>query len=233
MCNFLIFKFIISFSAIARQFLLSALFITVLANISFGQQTNLAQSQYAKAKIDISHLAALEDKADEVVEVTIDRKTLRLAEKFFGKSTDPDEVKIKELIAGIEGIFVRVFEFEKENGYATSDYENIRSQMQGTGWTKLVGVRSKKKDATKVEVSLMTDDNDNILGVAIIAAEAKQLAVVNIVGTFDPARIRELSGKFKIPDLELEGLGMVKKKSKDKSEDAKKDEAKEVKKQDS
>lgn len=236
MKNFIIFNFITYLSAFARQFLLSALFITSLATISFGQQNNLAQTQYAKAKIDISHLAALEDKADEVVEVAIDRKTLRLAEKFFGKSTDPDEIKIKELIGGIEGIWVRVFEFEKENGYAASDYENIRSQMQGNGWTKLVGVRSKKKDSTKVEVSLMTDDNDNILGVAIIAAEPNQLAVVNIVGTFDPARIRELSGKFKIPDLELEGLGMVKKKNKDKSDeskDDKKDEIKEVKKQDS
>ena len=74
---------------------------------------------------------------------------------------------------------------------------------------------------------MMTDDDDNLLGLAIIAAEPKQIAVVNIVGTFDPARIRELSGKFKgLPDLDLDGLGIVKKKDKAKEEDKPKEEPK-------
>ena len=227
MTNFINYNFIANLTALARQMFLPVLFIICLMTGLYAQANNLAQSQYAKAKIDISHLAGLETKAESVVEVSIDRKTLRLAEKFFSKSTDPDEQKIRELISGIEGIWVRVFEFEKDDEYTVNDYENLRTQIQGAGWTKLVGVTSKKKDKMHVEVSLMTDDNDNILGVAIIAAEPKQLAVVNIVGTFDPARIRELSGKFKIPDLDLEGIGIVTKKSKDKDKDKEKEKPKE------
>ena len=226
---FIIFQFISNVTKFTKQLFLLAIFTFLLTTSSFAQQNNLAQSQYAKAKIDISHLARLEDKASEVVDVTIDRRTLRLALKYFSNSKDPDEIKIRDLVAGIEGIYVKVYQFENEQEYAVSDFENIHTQLKAPGWIRLAGVRSKKKDATNVEVSMMTDDDDNLLGLAIIAAEPKQLAVVNIVGTFDPARIRELSGKFKgLPDLDLDGLGIVKKKekTKEKEEDKPKEETK-------
>ncbi len=227
MITCIIFQFISKATSFTKQLFLLALFSILLTITSFAQQNNLAQSQYAKAKIDISHLERLEDKASEVVDVTIDRRTLRLALKYFSNSKDPDEIKIRDLVAGIEGIYVKVYQFEHEKEYAISDFENIHTQLKAPGWIRLAGVRSKKKDSVNVEVSMMTDDNDNLLGLAIIAAEAKQIAVVNIVGTFDPARIRELSSKFKgLPDLDLDGLGIVKKKDKDKEEDKVKDEPK-------
>ncbi len=227
MITFIIFQFISKTTAVTKQLFLLAFFIFLLAPVSFAQQSNLAQSQYAKAKIDISHLARLEDKASEVVDVTIDRRTLRLALKYFSNSKDPDEIKIRDLVAGIEGIYVKVYQFENEKEYAVSDFETIHTQLKAPGWIRLAGVRSKKKDATNVEVSMMTDDDDNLLGLTIIAAEPKQIAVVNIVGTFDPARIRELSGKFKgLPDLDLDGLGIVKKKDKTKDEEKPKEETK-------
>ena len=222
---FILFQFITSVAALARQLFLPTLFILYAATVSFGQN-NLAQSQqYAKARIDVSHLAALEDKAASVIDVNVDRRTLRLAEKFF-KNDNPDEKAIKELIAGIEGITVKVFEFEKEGEYQASDYQILKTQIDSNpNWIRLAGVRSKKKDMVNIEVSIMTDDNDNLLGVAIIAAEKEHLAVINIIGTFDIAKIRDLSGKFNIPDLELEGLGIVKKKTKkkDKEEEKKPD----------
>lgn len=214
MKNFIIFNFITYLVALMRQLFWPAVLLIGLTVVSFGQN-NFSNSQYAKAKIDISHLNGLEDKAESVAEVTVDQKTLRLAMKFL-KDSDPDEKKIKELIAGIEGIWVRVFEFEKEGEYLPADYEKLKAQLQGPGWIQLAGVRSRKKEKMDLAVSIMTDDNDNLLGLAIIAAEPQQLVVVNIVGTFDPAKIRELSGNFKIPDLQLEGIGIVKKKNKDK-----------------
>ena len=227
MITYTIFTFFSKATTITKQLFLLAFFSFLLAPVSFAQQNNLAQSPYAKAKIDISHLERLEDQASEVVDVTIDRRTLRLALKYFSNSKDPDEIKIRDLVAGIEGIYVKVYQFENEKEYAVSDFETIHTQLKAPGWIRLAGVRSKKKDATNVEVSMMTDDDDNLLGLTIIAAEPKQIAVVNIVGTFDPARIRELSGKFKgLPDLDLDGLGIVKKKDKAKEEDKPKEEPK-------
>lgn len=223
MKHFILYQFLTHIAAIVRRLFLPLLFIVGIATLSFGQ-TNLAQSQqYAKAKIDVSHLTALEEKAASVVDVNLDRRTLRIAEKFF-KTDKPDELAIKELIAGIEAITVKIFEFEKEGEYQASDYQMLKTQIDNNpSWIRLAGVRSKKKDMLNIEVSIMTDEKDNLLGVAIIAAEKEHLAVINIIGTFDIAKIRDLSGKFNIPDLELEGLGIVKKKvrNKDKEEEKK------------
>ena len=220
---FILFQFITNIAAIVRQVLLPTLFILCATAISFGQSNFAPNPQYAKARIDVSHLAALEDKAASVIDVNVDRRTLRLAEKFF-KNDNPDEKAIKELISGIEGITVKIFEFEKEGEYQPADYQMLKTQIDNNpNWIRLAGVRSKKKDMLNVEVSIMTDENDNLLGVAIIAAEKEHLAVINIIGTFDIAKIRDLSGKFNIPDLELEGLGVVKKKTKEKTEEKKPD----------
>lgn len=225
MKQFILFNFITTLASIARQLLLPTIIMLCATAVSYGQNNYALSPQYARAKIDISHLAPLEDKAATVIDVAVDRRTLRLAEKFF-KDDIPDEKKIKDLIAGIEGIWVKVFEFEKEGEYQPSDYQILKTQIDSNpNWIKLAGVRSKKKDMLNLEVSIMTDENDNLLGVAIIAAEKEHLAVINVIGTFDLAKIRDLSGKFNIPDLELEGLGVVKRKtkSKDKEEEKKPD----------
>jgi hypothetical protein len=222
---FILFHFLTQLTALARLMFLPALLLVCVAATSFGQNNFALSPQYAKAKIDISHLAPLEDKAEAVIDVAVDRRTLRLAEKFF-KEEIPEEKKIKELISGIDGIWVKVFEFEKEGAYQASDYQMLKTQLDNNpNWIKLAGVRSKKKDMVNLEVSIMTDDKDNLLGVAIIAAEKEHLAVINIIGTFDLAKIRDLSGKFNIPNLELEGMGVVKRKtkSKDKEEEKKPD----------
>jgi hypothetical protein len=220
---FILFQFITNLAAFARQLLLSSFFILSFAAISHGQNNFIQNPQFARAKIDISHLAALEDKAASVVDVNLDRRTLRMASKFF-KDSDPQEKEIKDLIAGIEGITVKIFKFEKEGEYQPSDYQMLKTQIDNNpNWIRLAGVRSRKKDMLNLEVSIMSDDNDNLLGVAIIAAEKEHLAVINIIGTFDLAKIRDLSGKFNIPDLELEGLGVVKKKTKEKTEEKKPD----------
>lgn len=222
MRQIILLHFITQLAFVARRLLLPILFIFFVATVSFGQNNFAQNPKYAKARIDISHLAALEDKAASVVDVNVDQRTLRLASKFF-KDSDPEEKQIKELISGIEGITVKIFEFEKEGEYQASDYQMLKTQIDSNpNWIRLAGVRSKKKDMVNVEVSIMTDENDNLLGVAIIAAEKEHLAVINIVGTFDLAKIRDLSGKFNIPDLELEGMGIVKKKTKEKKDEEKK-----------
>ena len=56
---FILFQFITSIAAFARQLLLSIFCILSFAAISYGQNNFIQNPQYTKAKIDISHLAAL------------------------------------------------------------------------------------------------------------------------------------------------------------------------------
>ncbi len=153
------------------------------------------------ARLEIGRIDGLASKAAQTIEVSLDERLLRIAAKFL-KQEDPDEAKVKELVSGLKGVYVRVFEFDNPGEYSQADVEGLRSQLQAPGWTKIVGVRS-KRDGENVEVHIKYQ-GDNVLGLAIIAAEPKELTVVNIVGPIDLEKLSQLEGQFGIPKLELE-----------------------------
>lgn len=146
----------------------------------------------------------LADKASEVVDVNLDANMLRLAGKFLSKN-DPDEIKVKGLINGLKGIYVKSFEFEKEGEYSPADVEALRSQARGPGWSRMVGVLS-KKDGENADIFLKLD-GDRIGGLLILAAQPKQLTIVSIVGNIDVDQLSELGGHFGIPDVQVKGDG--------------------------
>ena len=79
-------------------------------------------------------LSGLENKAQDVVEVNIDGKLLDLAKRVMVKVNDPNSKKIGQAISGLKGIYVRVYNFEKENEYSVTDIDEIRSQLNQPGW---------------------------------------------------------------------------------------------------
>jgi hypothetical protein len=60
-----------------------------------------------------------------------------------------------------------------------------------------------------------------IKGLAVLAAEPKALTVVNVVGSIDLAKLRDIEGKFGIPKFGLDQIPgvTVNEKPKDKKED--------------
>lgn len=156
------------------------------------------------ARLQLGHLDRLEAIADQTVDVTVDQKVLNLAKIFMGKSKDPDQQKIKELIGEIEGIYVKHFTFEKAGQYSLADIEAIRSQLNGPGWMHMAGVRSKRNNQN-LDVYTMIEGS-KIGGLAVIAAEEKELTIVNIIGPIDLEKLMELEGSFNIPDLEIERI---------------------------
>src|SRR5690349_21028285 len=63
-----------------------------------------------------ANLDRLSAKAQNSVEVTLDGSLLRFAGKFLSDQ-DHDQAKAKKLIAGLEAIYVRSFEFAGDGGY--------------------------------------------------------------------------------------------------------------------
>ncbi len=151
------------------------------------------------ARIQLSGLDHLAAKAANTVDVDLDESIMKLTSKLFNDKDD-DEVRVKQLVGGLKGIYVRVFEFEKEGEYSPADLESIRSQLRGSAWSKIVNVNSKKEGA--VEVYLMSQGSE-VLGLAVLAAGDKEIAVVNILGNIDLEKLSDLEGTFGIPDLEL------------------------------
>ncbi|HUR81235.1 MAG TPA: DUF4252 domain-containing protein [Thermoanaerobaculia bacterium] len=141
-------------------------------------------------KLDFPGLA---DRADEIVDVTLDAQMIRLAAKFL--DNDGDEREVREMLGGLSGIYVRSFSFSKEGEYDKGMVERVKSQL-GPSWKPIVTVRSR----TKENVNIMADvRGDKINGLVIISAEPREFTVVNIVGNIDIDRLSRLEGEFGIP----------------------------------
>ncbi len=60
-----------------------------------------------------------------------------------------------------------------------------------------------KKDQTNVDVYILIDGG-KAKGLAIIASEPREFAIVNIVGSIDLEELHQLEGKFGVPELQIE-----------------------------
>lgn len=172
--------------------------LPLIAGLLLSAAALVAQAQDPRIQTaSLDHLAA---KASQTVEVNVDGRLLQLASKVFSDK-DPDEKEIKELVAGVKGIYVKSFEFEADGQYTAVDVESIRAQVRAPSWTKLVTVNSKKDGNLEVYLS-MTGDVVN--GLAVIATDDREFTVVNIVGPVDINKLARLEGQFGIPELGIE-----------------------------
>lgn len=166
-----------------------------------SNQATSGQATGNSGRLIIDDLDRLSSKAAESVNVSLDERLLRIVPKAFSEK-DPDEKKIREIIAGLKGVYVRVFEFDAVGAYGDGDVSTIRQQLRTPGWSRIVEVRSRKEEQ-QVEVYIM-NNGDKVDGLAVLAFEPKQLVVVNIVGTIDLEKLSKLEGEFGVPVLAIE-----------------------------
>jgi hypothetical protein len=176
------------------RLLCPALLVVAATATSYGQQPQ------QDARLRISDLDKLEARASQVIDFSIDGRLLQMAIKFLNPK-DPDQAKIRELVSGLKGVYVRSYAFEKPDEYSVSDVAPISAQLKAPGWSRMVGVRS-ARDRESIEVYTMLD-GDKVGGIAVIATESKQLTVINIVGPIDLDKLAALEGNFGIPKLRI------------------------------
>ncbi|MEP6788495.1 MAG: DUF4252 domain-containing protein [Acidobacteriota bacterium] len=164
------------------------------------------------ARLHFEKLNGLDTKARDVVEVNIDGKLLDLAKRVTAKVNDEDAKKVAQAISGLKGIYVRVYNFEKEDEYNIADVDEIRNQLNSPGWEKLANVRSKKNNQ-KVDVFTMFN-GDVMSGVAVVISDSKSVALVNVIGPIDIDLLVELSGKLNIPKIDIDTTTTTKPKPK-------------------
>ena len=139
-----------------------------------------ALAQGPRLQINFDHLKG---KAEETVNINLDGALLEQGLKVLGEKGATEAG-----LGNLKGIFIRSYQFAKAGEYSQSDVDSIRKQMTGPNWTTFVEVN--KKDET-VYISAYKDQN-NLGGFAILAAEPKELTVVNIVGPLDISKLGNL-----------------------------------------
>jgi hypothetical protein len=160
----------------------------------------LAPALYAQGPHINLDFPGLADKAREVVDVTLDGALLRLGTRFLS-DTDADERAVRQMVNRLEGIYVRSYEFDRDDAYDRSVIDGIRRQL-GPNWKRVVTVRSKLKENVEIYTELR---GDNVVGLVVIAAEPRQLTVVNLVGPIDLDKLANLEGQFGIPRVSKKG----------------------------
>ena len=153
-----------------------------------------AQAQNLKIPESFDKLAA---KAQEVVDVKLDAATLGLAAKSQSGKESQAAVGLNN-VSKIKGGFVRSYKFEQEGEYSQADVEAVRSQLRESGWSCIVNVRNNKKGETARVCFHSTGGTPDAL--AVLAAEPKELTIVNLVGTGDLAQLGAL-GNLDMPAM--------------------------------
>ncbi len=168
---------------------------------------------------DMIKFEQLAPKASKTVEVNLDGNMLSFVRNFLSDSKK-DEAEAKRIIGKLKGIYVRQLEFDKEGEYNEADIEQLRKQVSGAGWQKMVDVREKGKHGDNAGVYIRTDGKE-MSGLVVLAFEPKEVTIVNIVGVIDPAELRALGGKAGIPNINIGPLQQMapKNKNKDKEKD--------------
>ena len=159
-----------------------------------------AESAKAQSgRVDLTQLEHLAPKAKTSVDVNIDERLIQLTSKFLSDK-DSDEAKLKEIVVGLKGIYVRNYEFEQQGEYSPADLESIRSQLRTPGWSKIVDVKSKTEDNVEIYVLMI---ESKVSGLALLAADPNELTVVNIIGPVDLEKLSQLEGQFGIPEFNI------------------------------
>ncbi|MGA2116764.1 MAG: DUF4252 domain-containing protein [Bryobacteraceae bacterium] len=138
----------------------------------------------------------LATQASDKIDVSLSGSLLQFAAKFLDDN-DQDDAKVRKLIVGLEGIYVKSYSFKNANVWTEADLETIRRNLRAPEWSRIVRVNG-EDGSSEIYVRLV---DKKPTGVAILCAEPKELTIVNIAGSIDLASLSELSGHFDIPKI--------------------------------
>jgi hypothetical protein len=166
-------------------------------------------------EIDISSLDDLRDRASNVVELDLNPSTMELAETLLAENDLTGPVALR-IVESLEGLQVRVFEFEQPGQYSSDDLAPIRQQLQAANWHRLVEVRDDDENVgvwmrmgggedfrvrSEVFDERFSNDGGLFRGMAVLVEEPEELVFVNITGNVRLADLAALGAQFGIPFL--------------------------------
>jgi len=164
-------------------------FIVVAILVGLGSGMAFAQTSQLPAPSPIEkELAA---RASDVTEVTLGKNMLDFAAKIMNGKDDND-AETRKLIEGLEGIYVREYDFDKEGQFSPDEVDQLRKYFETTEWSSIVKERQRKTgESTDVMVKLVNGESH---GLFILDVEPKELTIVLILGPIHPEDLGKLKG---------------------------------------
>ncbi len=156
-------------------------------------------------RLQLPDFSALSKIATQSVDISLDPSLLHLASGVISSSDSGNGSAVNGLIRGIRGIYVRSYTFDKPGEYSKADVKAVEAQLFAPGWKAVVSTHDLKQ-GNNVDIYIRRT-GARTDGVAIIAADPRQLTIVNIVGSIDLAKLAQLQGQFGVPKVGLTASG--------------------------
>lgn len=158
-----------------------------------------AQTQEAAGRLRLDSLERLAPKASEAVNIEIDGFLIKFAGSILSDK-DEEERAVKELVEGLRGVYVRSYEFKSSGEFTEADVASVREQLRAPGWSRVLDVETRGLDFGDAEVYVATAAG-RVEGFALLVVEPRELTVVNIVGSVDLDKLRQLGDKLNLPRI--------------------------------
>lgn len=156
-----------------------------------------------EGRVQLPDFSDLAKRATNSVVVTLDHDMLQTASQFIPKGDG--NAAANAAINGLEGVYVRNFTFAHDHDYSRADVDGILRQLHAPAWSPIVAVHDTN---TNEDVHIyLCHDNGRTKGMVIVAAEPRELTIVNLVGDINPAKLAQLGGRFGVPQLPLKTFG--------------------------
>jgi hypothetical protein len=111
---------------------------------------------------------------------------------------DADGAAAKRLFASIESIRVRTYQFDGD-AFPSAAIDSVRRQLEGPGWSQLLQSRD-RNHGEGVDIYVMTE-RDRTKGFALIATEAREVTIINIVGSIRLEDLPKLEQRLQLPSV--------------------------------
>ena len=193
--------------------------LAIILTLGALAATAAAQTQTPPLPLPPAVEKELAARASDVTEVTLGKNMLTFAAQFM-KGKDEDEDATRQLIEGLDGIYVREYEFDKEDQYSPDQIESLRKYFETSEWSPIIHVRERKSgESTDVLVKMVNGENK---GMFILDAEPKELTIVLILGPINVdqlSRLHGIGGLHALADVQRNVRSKDREKDKEKTKD--------------
>jgi len=152
-------------------------------------------------RLVLPDFSALAKKATQSINISLGPSLLGLVGGVFSADPNPNDTAVKDLMTGLQGIYVRSYTFDRDGAYSKADVDAVRAQLVGPAWLPLVSTHDRKQQSD-VDI-FVRRSGQRTEGMAIISSEPRELTIVNIVGSIDLAKLAKLQGQFGVPKIDV------------------------------
>jgi hypothetical protein len=134
--------------------------------------------------------------ASSRTDFSFDHSMLVLASKV-----DDDDLDLRRVIAGIDGVSVHRFRFQGYGMYDPAILSAVHRQYQAAGWQHVSVAHAKDGGPGETDLWLHFEHN-TIRNIAVLVAGRNQVNFVSVSGSISPIDLMHLGGHFGIPRIE-------------------------------